>query len=291
MIDESGSSPQIRNAATGAIVAQIQVPGLASAKHRRIISALATADGRTYVVSVYRSYPCQTWLYQFTLNSQGYPAALMPFPALPTIPGAVVYDMSISGNGRVLAFTSVSSGPSCAAKPQGPSRIGVANVVTGQTKQWVVSRTDSVNNVSLTANGDLLLYSLQESTSEVRVIATSAQPGMASERGRTVIKAAQLGPSTWISFAAISPNGKSVYFSTFPPGGGGPGQIRVTDLAGRRPKILAGGAYSPGLITTDPTVHHLRLYLHHKLSVLDLTTGKVTHLPAAWRFFVSEIIC
>jgi hypothetical protein len=218
MIDESGGPPQVRSADTGAIVAQLQVPGHASSNHRRIISALATADGRTYVMSVYQSYPCESWLYQSTLDSQGHPASLIPFPALPLIHGALLSSMTISGNGRVLAFTTVSSGPSCAAKPPGPSHIGVTNVITGQTKQRVIPLNDAVNNVSLTANGGLLLYSLQESTSEVRAIPTSAPSGMASERGRTVVKAAEFGTSTWISFAAISPDGKAVYFSTFPPG-------------------------------------------------------------------------
>ena len=58
------------------------------------------------------------------------------------------------------------------------------------------------------ANGRLLCSSFQLNPSVVRVVPTSAAPGSAADRGRTVIRAAQFRRSEWISFAAISPNRK-----------------------------------------------------------------------------------
>jgi hypothetical protein len=292
-----GVSPlQVRSAATGVVVARIrvpespksQVPGTPAGR-RTYISSVATADGRNYLIALYRPRPCRSWIYRFTLSSRGQASALTPFAALPTIAGAALYAMDISGNGQQVAFAAASSGAICATGKPGPTHIGVTNIGTGRIRQWSVPRADSVNGVSLNDDGRLLAYSLQLRRSEVRVIPTSAAPGPAAGRGRTVVTAAQFGRSKWISFAALSPDSKALYFSVYPPGGGGPGEIRVTGLAGRRSRIVAANAEYPGLITSDPSVRRLLLYVGRKLVKLDLTTGRLTPLPPAWHHYVGEI--
>jgi hypothetical protein len=179
------------------------------------------------------------------------------------------------------------------AKPQ-PSYLAVMNVRTGATTRWTVP-SNSVNSaivsVSLTANGGELCYPSQESPSVVRVIPTSAASGSAADRGRTV---AQFGGSEWVEFAAITPDGKTVYFTTYPESSleGWAGQVREVDLATGRSRIVYAPAGLPGAVTADPLVRHLLLQIFGKavsstphppkLASLDLATGKVLYLPNGW---------
>jgi hypothetical protein len=292
--DSTGTSPlQIRNVATGAVVAQVrlptepgsQAPSQPAHDGRTYIGGVATRNGRTYVVALYRPDPCRSWLYQFGVSSRGRPTAVTPLQARPTIAGAELYDLALSSNGQVLGYASASSGSGCAARKAQPDRVGIMNIVTGQMKQWTAP--NSVNGVSLSANGSLLLYSLQLDPS-VRIIPASAPPGQAADRGRTVLRAAQFGRSQWISFAAISPDGSAVCFSIYPPGGGGPGRIYVADLATGHPLLVASGAAYPGLIASDPAVRQLLLHMPQGLARLDLSTGKLTYLPG-WKGFIGSI--
>jgi hypothetical protein len=294
--DSTGTSPlQVRNVATGAVVAQVrlptepgnQAPRQGAHDGRTYVGDVATRNGRTYVVALYRPYPCQSWLYQFRVNSRGQPTAVTPLQARPTIAGAEVYDLAVSSNGQVLGYASA-SGLGCFARKAQPEHVGIINIATGQIKQWTMPTSSSVNEVSLSANGGLLLYSLQLGPSVVRIIPASARPGQAADRGRTVLRAAQFGPSQWISFATISPDGSTVCFSIYPPGGGGPGRIYIADLATGHPLRVASGAAYPGLIASDPAVRQLLLHMPHGLARLDLSTGKLTYLPG-WKGFIGSI--
>ena len=295
--DSTGTSPlQVRDVATGAVVAQVrlptepgsQAPGQPAHDGRTYIGGMATPNGRTYVVALYRPDPCRSWLYQFGVNSRGRPTAVTPLQARPTIAGAELYDLAVSSNGQVLGYASASSGPGCAARKAQPDRVGIVNIVTGQMRQWTAPESNSVNEVSLSANGSLLLYSLQLGPSVARIIPASAPPGQAADRGRTVLRAAQFGPSQWISFAAISPDGGAVCFGIYPPGGGGPGRIYVAGLATGHPLLVASGAAYPGLITSDPAVRQLLLHMPQGLARLDLSTGKLTYLPG-WKGFIGSV--
>jgi hypothetical protein len=292
---------QVRSAATGAIVAQIHLPRVTlrpggSPSRYVSISAVATANGRSYIIALYRPQPCRSWLYQFTLSSDGQPSALTPLTGLPTVPGAAIYNMDISGDGQWLAFVSASSGAICARARPGPTRIGFTNIGTGQTKQWTILASTGIDDVSLSADGGLLVYDMQLNAggvhpgpSEVRVLPTSTPPGNAAALGNAIVKSAQFGPGKWITFAAITPNGQRAYFSVYPPGGGGPGQIWATNLAGGPAHLIAANAQYPGLITADPRVRHLLMYIDNHFSKLTLATGKVTVMPRAWRGFSGSV--
>ena len=158
------------------------------------------------------------WSRTLSWDSTGQPSAVTPFTALRTTP-TELYGLTVSSNGQMIAYATVSC---MGQKPQRPSYVAVTNVGTGRTRQWTTPARNSVDNVSLTADGSLLCYSLQLNPSVVRVIPTSAAPGNAADRGRTVVRANQFGPSGWISFAAISPDGHAVYFATYPERPTGP---------------------------------------------------------------------
>ena len=123
-----------------------------------------------------------------------------------------------------------------------------------------------------------------------RAIPTGAAPGIAADRGRTVLQAAQFGPTDWVSFAAIAPDGRTLYFTTYPEGRSGPGvgQVRALDLATGRSRIVFTPAGQPGLVISDPAVGHMLLQIQQRgtpavtLARLDLATGRVTYLPSAW---------
>jgi hypothetical protein len=289
----TGTSLEVRNAASGAVVAHVAVP-VAPGRNvgRTSVTSVATGNGHTYLMAAYRN-PCRSWLYQFQLNAQGQPSAVTPFTAMRTTP-TELYGLTVSGNGQMVGYTTTA----CMGQKAHPSYVAVTNVETGKTTQWSTPARSSVDNVSLTADGSLLAYSLQENPSIIGVIPTSAAPGSAAARGRTVVLAAQFGPSAWISFAAISQDGRAVYFTTYPepPTGPGVGQVRVVDLASGRSRVVYAPAGQPGLIAVDPSVRHLLLQIQAKgtkslkLASLDLATGHVTSLPSAWLGFSGAVI-
>jgi hypothetical protein len=282
--DTTGMSPlPVRNATTGALVAQVPLPQeYPGGNSRTYVGAVATGNGRNYLVAVYAN-PCRSWIYQFTLDSQGHPSALTPFAALPTVKSEL-YDLTISSNGQMVGFTTTA----CQGAKAQPNYVGVTNVRTGRTTRWTVPSRNSVDAVSLTADGKQLCYSLQLPASVARVIPTSAAPGRAADIGRTVARA-QSG--MWISFSVISADGSKVYFSSFTEatlGQSAPmtGQIRVADLATGRSRVVYAPAGQPGLIASSPGARYLLLQTQTqgqsaKLVRLDPATGKATNLPAA----------
>jgi hypothetical protein len=284
-----GPSPslQVSDAATGASVGTVSLPdpNLAHGGHIGVTS-VATADGRHYLVAL-EANPCRSWLYQFTLNERGQPGAVTAFAALPTVK-SLLYDLTISRNGQMIGYTTTV----CMGAKSHPSYVAATSTRTGKTARWTVPGGGLVDSVSLTADGAELCYSLQDDPSGVRVIPTTAAPGSAADRGRTVVAAAaQFGPAEWVSFAAITPDGKAVYFTTYPETsrGPGPGQVRVVDLATGRTRLVYAPAGSPGLITVDPLVRYFLLQTG-KLVLLDLATGKIRYLPSGFLSATSGLI-
>jgi len=295
LIDAStGMSPlHVRNANTGALVAQVTVPKeYPDRGSRTYITSVATANERDYLVAEY-AFPCRSWIYQFRLDRAGQPSALTPLAALPTV-GSELYSLTVSGNGQMVGFATTA----CTGARAQPNYVGVTNVRTGHTARWTVPSRNSVDHVSLTADGSQLCYSLQLTPSVVRVIPTSAAPGSASDLGRTV---AQAQAGQWISFAAISADGSKVYFSVYGEQAIGhtrpwAGQVRVMNLATGRSRLVYAPAGQPGLITSDSRVRFLLLQIHGqagrpaRLARLDLATGKATYLPSGWLGLLGAVL-
>ena len=292
--DTRGVSPlEVRNEATGALVATVTLPtepgsqapaADAAADGRTYIGSVATADGYHYVVSLYRPAHCRSWVYQFQLNSQGQPSAVTPLAALPTI-GAQLLGLTVSGDGQLIAYDTLA----CPRSAPQPFYVAVTDLRTGQTKRWT---TPAAGSPSLTASGSMLYYTmnLQPGTSVVRGMPTSAAPGPAADRSRTVVQADAFGPTDQVPFATISPDGSTLYFATFPEGSVGPGvgQVRALNLATGRSRVVYTPAGQPGLVTADPAVQNFLLQIQQpgtiplRLARLDLATGRVTDLPSGW---------
>src|SRR5262249_39592895 len=282
----------VRNAATGARVAQVNLKEGGALPGRTYLYPVTTPDGRTFVAGLYRLDPCRSWLYQFRLSAQGQPTAPTAFAALPTTDRQIL-SLAVSENGRELAYVA-----GCSSPAAGPSYLAVMDIATRQTRRWSLPAGSGVGSVSLTANGSLLSYIFQRNSSPtssvVRVMPTDAAPGSVAERGRTVARAAQFGRSDWISFAAVSADGSAVYFTTYPEATFPPlpwaGQVRVVDLATGRSRLVRAPAGQPGLVVADPSVRHLLLQIQQpgskgppfRLARLDLATRRITYLPSAW---------
>jgi hypothetical protein len=277
---------EVRDAATGTLVATVALPTepgrQAAASSRadiyRTIGSVAAADGYHYVVALsYGSAYCQWWLYEFQLNSPGQPSAVTPLAAFPTI-GGQLQNLTISSDGQVIGYSTVTC-----SKPQ-QSYVAVANVTTGHTRQWSVPAYSN-DSVSLTADGGVLYYTVDNPSSVVRAIPTSAAPGVAADRGRTIVQADRFGPKV-ISFAVVTPDGGTLYFATMPDSGT-TGQVRALDLATGRLRLVytpPGPGPEPGGQTADPTVTHMLLAVYQRGTMraadLDLATGSVRYLFA-----------
>ena len=165
--------------------------------------------------------------------------------------------------------------------------MAVTDIGTGQTKKWT---TPAAGSLSLTADGGMLYYTMnvQPGASVVRAMPTSAPPGPAAGRSRTVVQLS--GPADQVGFAAISPGGGTLYFTTFTEGsfGPGPGQLRALNLATGRSRLVYAPAGQAGLVTADPAVRNFLLQIQQRgptplrLARLDLATGRVTDLPSGW---------
>jgi hypothetical protein len=301
---EGTSTLSVRDGATGALAGVVHLPDPQLAVGGGTApNSVATADGRHYLVAVsaLSVNPCRSWLYQFTLNDHGQPGAVTPFAALPTV-GTDLYDLAISTNGQMIGYAT-STCPNAVA--QQPGYLGVTNVRTGKTTRWSVTGSSAlVQNLSLTADGSQLCYSFPDGTAAVRVIPTSAAAGQAADRGRTVLATAQvdrLGGSG-LYFAAISADGKTVYFSASPEDDSGRQAVPVQalDIATGQVRVVQTIPRQAGLIVTDPGVRHLLLrtlgpgtastspeLATARLALLDLATGKISYLPSGWFTFTA----
>jgi hypothetical protein len=290
-----GTSLGVGNATTGAMVARVMPP-----RPGLDFSGLAAGNGHTFVATLWRAADgsCKTWLYRFTLNDKGQPSALTPFAALPET-SQLLGGLALSQNGQKLAYLTTGCPGSSVAY------LAVMSIATGQTRQWAVPERNSTGSLSLTANGKLLAYGaglIKFVTSAESVLPTDSAAGTAAERSRLVAKAAQFGSSAEINSGVITPDGAALYFTTNLTGSALANegsherwQLRVTDLATGQSHAVTSFAGFTGSVSADPSGRYLLLQLQPtlgstsppaapsvRLARLDIATGQVTYLHAAW---------
>jgi hypothetical protein len=279
----NGNWLSVLSATTGTQVARVlpPQPGLS-------FGALATGNGRTFVAAAWRPHVCATYFYQFGLTGSGAPTTLTPF-AVPRL-NQLVSDIAISGDGHTFGYYT----EPCTEPPA--AYLATTNLANGQTRRWSLPSQADVGPLSLTADGHLLAYNIQLTKlfpSVARVLPTDAAPGTAAQRSRTVAQAAQFGRSDDIYADAISPDGGALYFTTNATGPalghGATWELRVANIATGQSRIVAA---FPGLalgFTQDPSGRYLLLesdlgpqLATPRLTRLDLATGQVRYLRAAW---------
>lgn len=289
-VNPDQGSLSVRSAATGAQVAPIRPP-----KTSLTFTAAGTGDGRTFVVAAQPTGQCHSRLYHFQLKPDGQPTALVPL-TVPGLAGLVVSgDIAVSSNGQMMAYAETSC-----ADPSGPapSDLAVTNFVTGQTRTWAYPGQADLFYLSMSANGHLLGYSIAQTklfAAVARVLATDAEPGTAAERSRTVARGAQFGPSIDIAADVIGADGSTVYFTTNATGSAlgaqhpATWQLRAADLSTGQSRVLATYTGLPYNMTADPSGRYLLIESQlgpamqtPQLARVDIATGKVTYLQAAW---------
>ena len=87
------------------------------------------------------------------------------------------------------------------------------------------------------------------------------------------------------------PDGKHVCFNIYrkPEAGLASAQIPIAAHGSKRSRLVASKTQYNGLISADPRIRHLRLYIHNELVKLDLRSGRITALPPTLRKYVGEI--
>ncbi len=278
----AGGTLEVRSVRTGAIAGTVAAPGPAL----RFRSA-ATGDGTHYVISA--SGICSTRLYQLSVDSQGHPGALTKLTSVHD----VISSLAMSRNGRMVAFADAP----CTTGVPVPSNLGTLNLATKQLRIWPVPDSRKlITSVSLSGNGKYLAYAVQLTKyrrSVLDVLPTSAAPGPAGERSRTVVKAARFGPRTSITSAALTSDGRAVYFTTFrtstKTGGGASGwQVRLASVATGQSRVI--GTYRGSLVylVTDPAT--VRAIAVITLQVVrPVPARKPTHVIVSIRFAALEV--
>jgi hypothetical protein len=187
----------VHRVGTGALVSNVvAVPARVS------FTAAATGDGRTYVASSSVKGTCGSQLLKFTISRHGQAG-----PLLQPRGGHLNQDVTqiaISANGKILAL----AGTKCGS---GTAVLSALSLVSGHLRQWPLAGPSGVTSLSLTGGGDELAYSRGTG---VYVLPTSAAPGPAAKRGRTVLEARKYGADARITSATISPDGRVIYFGT-----------------------------------------------------------------------------
>jgi hypothetical protein len=138
-----------------------------------------------------------------------------PFAPLPTVPSEL-YGLTVSINGQMIGFTTTA----CRGAKAQPNYVGVTNIATGHTTRWTTPSRNSVD--------------------------ASAAPGIAADRGRTVVRAPA---GRWIPLSQIFADGGEVYYSDYTEATLGQakpmtGQIRAMDLVAGQVAYLPSRQFS-----------------------------------------------
>jgi len=248
---EGAKALTIFNAISGATVAAIRAP-----RHDTYFAGVATGDGHHFVAELRRPGVCRTWLYQFRLGQAGRPGPLAAYP-VPSI-GDLLTDMAISKDGSTLAYAADGCAP---AARSFRAHLGVMHPAGGEARQWTLSGRASVPSLSLTAHGTLLAYDTRAGKltgSATYLLSTRAADGPAARRSRLAVASDSFGRSAAINSAAITPDGRQVYFTTSRdlPTSNARWQLRAVELATGRIRVVGRYAGFPAYLSADPSVRY-----------------------------------
>jgi len=255
----------IRSAITGAVVATLAPPP------GWFFGPVATRDGRTYVVGLKRAGHCGTWLRHFAISRTGQPSWLARF-----VPGYArledIEKLAISRDDRTVALAGTRCPIPGGKAGAGPGKADLGVMVTTQTSKtsfttrgsvWPVSSGILVNSLSLTADGRQLEFSTDLTSrfpSDIFMLPTDAPGGIAGEqRSRVIVKAASFGAQTAISSSVMSPDGRTIYFTTEQTGRtfNGRWALRAVDVVSGRSRLITEKAGSGVHIVASPSTREL----------------------------------
>jgi len=244
LADSTANYLSVRSAITGAAVATLAPPA------GKFFGAAATGDGVSYVVAVAKAGTCGTWLYRFTISRTGQPSRLTPYWT--SYESESIEDLAISRNGRTLAFSALTCarGPGGVHLVAGRAELGLLSTkVTSKASYTTtvtyspVPRGEVVNSLSLTADGRQLEFSTDltaRSPSDIYVVSTKEAESGHDMGGRVLLNAARFGASAAISDSVMTPDGSTVYLTSYQTGRAFNARwaLRAVDVATGRSRLI-----------------------------------------------------
>jgi hypothetical protein len=272
----------VRDSATGHVAGRMDPPA------GSFFAAIAAPAGdRTFVTAVESSARCTSQLYWFRLNDQGQPGPLAPLHI--TVPGTYSQtgDLAITADGRTIGYGTYLC--------DGEGEVGVIHLATGQVRVWNWTGLSTPMNLSLSADGRLLAYTVfpmgTRNLGGTWILPTSAPAGSLAKHSRVVSRTA-----TW---GALSGDAATLYDCRVFPNGSQPAPSVGTlsygtlSLAGGGQHVIASW---PGLrgpqcyASLDPAGDYLLVQFPApaygdgwvRPAVLDLRSGRLAgiHAPA-----------
>jgi hypothetical protein len=278
---------EVVSSATGRVVGHLAPP----ARYRYFQAVAALGSNSTFVAEA-SGRRCDTWFYQFKLNSRGRPVDLAPL-AVPEVPGRPIEALApdpasfaASADGTVVAYASTRcSGPIRTYYGQ----VGAISVAAAKVTTWRFRWPAQPVSLSLTADGRLLEMVSNPSDGSAGgyaggnaawVVRTASPPGRLERRYRRVF-----GPPNAPTAAVLSPNGAITFAVT-------PVQLRhgrahelfsaYRTATGRRIRdILVFGGISQGpTLNADVSGRYLlAFFLTDRVKWVDLATGRLMTIP------------
>ena len=272
----------VRESTTGRVTARMNPPvgGFFAA-------IAAPAGDRTFVVAVESNSSCTSQLYSFRLTDRGQLGPLMPLHII--VPGTYpeTRDLAITADGRTIGYSTYQC--------DGEGEVGVIHLATRQVRVWDWSFAQSPMNLSLSADGRRLGFTMfaagRGHPGGAMILPTSAPAGPLSQRSRIVSRTA-----LWIALAG---DGASLYYCAVSPYHDG-AMPRVGTMTYGTLSLPSGGqqviASWPELsspqcyASLDPAGRYLLVQFPTPVpntsggwvrpAILDLRTGRLTSIPA-----------
>jgi hypothetical protein len=184
----------VRDSRTGQVTARMNPPA------RSFFAGIAaTAGDRTFVTAIQPSSGCASRLYLFRLTDQGRLGPLVPLHI--TVPGTYsqVGDLAITPDGRTIGYSTYLC--------NGEGEVGVIHLATRQIRVWSDTGFSTPMDLSLSADGRVLAYTMfpvgTRTRGGARILPTSAPAGSLARHSRVVSPTA-----TW---SALSADGATLY--------------------------------------------------------------------------------
>jgi hypothetical protein len=248
-------------------------------------ASAATGNDLSFVVAASpRAGSCVTWFYRLTLTQRGQAASLVPL-RVPEAHGEIVppNGLTASASGQTIAYTANGCG-------SGKGWLGVIELGSRTVRSWKAD-AEFLWSLSLSADGQLVLYvdsTIYGGDGSVRLLPTSARPGLLSQRARVVVPGDE-GVAADGS-VALTPDGKTIIACT-DARSTSPGPLTATLSAltaatGRPLGVLyrwPGVAVAPCIVSSVAAGRYLVVSdISAAIGIrLDLATGQARKIPGS----------
>jgi hypothetical protein len=164
------------------LVASVQPPSPSAGEVKSVVAG----PGRTFVVAAWRSQPCETVLYRFTMTDDGQAEDITPVTGGST--PALVAGLAVSPDGRRLAYATAPCGENPENSPPAKTLITLTalDTTTGQRNTWTPSRPAIVGEIVWASDSRTIGYTTGEVDSTPQPASPPPTSGRQASRDATV---------------------------------------------------------------------------------------------------------